>query len=250
MIRILLAEDDTAIAQGLCYALEQEGYAVTQAATVADAVAALQTTRPAGPADPAGVGHATLPAGTGGLFSFDLLLLDIGLPDGSGFDICRAARRQGDVPVIFLTACDDEGSTVRGLDMGADDYVPKPFRIRELQSRIRAVLRRRGGLVQPAPIALPGGVQVDPQKAEVTRDGRPLALTALEYKLLLTFLANPGQILSRGQLLEGLWDTGGNYVNDNTLSVYVKRLRSKLETPGGPVLIATVRGLGYRLEVK
>lgn len=225
MIRILLTEDDAAIAQGLCYALEQDGCQVCHAATAAEARAALQ-------AQP-----------------FDLLLLDITLPDGSGFDICRAARQQGDVPVIFLTACDDEGSTVLGLDMGADDYITKPFRIRELQSRIRAVLRRRG---REAPVRanLPGGICVDLQRAEVTRSGVPVELSALEYKLLLVFLAHPGQVLSRGQLLAGIWDDTGSYVNDNTLTVYVKRLRAKLETPGAPPLIETVRGLGYRLEAK
>ena len=223
-VRLLFVEDDAAIARGLCYALEQDGYAVTHAPGVAAACAAL-------------------PGG------FDLLLLDISLPDGSGFDVLRAARRlDPDVPVVFLTARDDEGNTVLGLDLGADDYIAKPFRLRELQSRLRAVLRRRGAAAAPAVRRLPGGVRVDLQKAEVTRGGEPLALTALEYKLLLVFLAHPGQTLSRDRLLDALWDEGGNFVNDNTLTVYIKRLRAKLNTPGAPLLIATVRGLGYRLE--
>lgn len=222
MTEILLVEDDDTIASGLRYALEQEGYSLTLASTVADALAALKQ------------------------HSFTLLLIDLGLPDGSGFDVCRAARRTGDAAVIFLTAHDDELSTVMGLDMGADDYVFKPFRIRELQSRIRAVLRRRGGT---AVTALPGGIRVDPKKAEVTRNGDPVALSALEYRLLLAFLAHPGQTLTRSQLLEGIFDEGGSFVNDNTLTVYIKRLRDKLEVPGCPPLIATVRGLGYRLEV-
>ena len=222
MTEILLVEDDDTIASGLRYALEQEGYALTLAATVADALEALKQ------------------------HSFTLLLIDLGLPDGSGFDVCRAARRAGDAAVIFLTAHDDELSTVMGLDMGADDYVFKPFRIRELQSRIRAVLRRRGGT---AVTALPGGIRVDLKKAEVTREGQPVALSALEYRLLLAFLAHPGQTLTRSQLLEGIFDEGGSFVNDNTLTVYIKRLRDKLEVPGCPPLIATVRGLGYRLEV-
>ena len=222
MTEILLVEDDDTIASGLRYALEQEGYSLTLAATVADALAALKQ------------------------HSFTLLLIDLGLPDGSGFAVCRAARRAGDAAVIFLTAHDDELSTVMGLDMGADDYVFKPFRIRELQSRIRAVLRRRGGT---AVTALPGGIRVDLKKAEVTREGQPVALSALEYRLLLAFLAHPGQTLTRSQLLEGIFDEGGSFVNDNTLTVYIKRLRDKLEVPGCPPLIATVRGLGYRLEV-
>lgn len=222
MTEILLVEDDDTIASGLRYALEQEGYALTLAATVADALNALKQ------------------------HSFTLLLIDLGLPDGSGFDVCRAARRAGDAAVIFLTAHDDELSTVMGLDMGADDYVFKPFRIRELQSRIRAVLRRRGGT---ALSTLPGGLRIDLKKAEVTRNGDPVALSALEYRLLLAFLAHPGQTLTRSQLLEGIFDEGGSFVNDNTLTVYIKRLRDKLEVPGCPPLIATVRGLGYRLEV-
>lgn len=223
MTRILLVEDDDTITQGLRYALEQEGYALTTAATVADAKAALQAPQ-----------------------RFDLLLIDLGLPDGSGFEVCRFARDKGDAAVIFLTARDDEGNTVLGLDMGADDYVTKPFRIRELQSRIRAVLRRRAGT---AVTLLPGGVRVDTKKAEVTRDNQPVPLSALEYRLLLVFLAHPGQVLTRSQLLSEVFDEGGNFVNDNTLTVYIKRLRARLETPGGPALIATVRGLGYRLEV-
>ena len=223
MTRILLVEDDDTITQGLRYALEQEGYALTTTATVADAKAALQTPQ-----------------------RFDLLLIDLGLPDGSGFEVCRFARDKGDAAVIFLTARDDEGNTVLGLDMGADDYVTKPFRIRELQSRIRAVLRRRAGT---AVTLLPGGVRVDTKKAEVTRDNQPVPLSALEYRLLLVFLAHPGQVLTRSQLLSEVFDEGGNFVNDNTLTVYIKRLRARLETPGGPALIATVRGLGYRLEV-
>lgn len=222
MPHILLVEDDAAIVQGLCYALERDGFTVTAAQTAAAARAAL----------------------AGG--KFDLLLLDIGLPDGSGLDLCRAARQKSNVPVIFLTACGDEANTVLGLDLGADDYIAKPFRLRELQSRIRAVLRRRG---PAAAVSLPGGITVDTQKAEVTKNGAPVYLSALEYRLLLVFLAHPGQVLARGQLLGAIWDAGGDYVNDNTLTVYVKRLRSKLEDDGTAPLIVTVRGLGYRLEV-
>lgn len=220
-LRLLFVEDDAAIVQGLQYALTQEGYAVTHAGSLAMA-------------------RAALPAG------FDLLLLDVRLPDGSGFDLLREARRRNpEQPAVFLTACDDEIHTVLGLDLGADDYIAKPFRLQELLSRLRAVLRRRS---RAETCALPGGVQVDLRRAEISRGGEPISLTALEYKLLLVFLAHPGQVLGRSQLLGAIWDEGGNFVNDNTLTVYIRRLRAKLETPGGPPLIATVRGLGYRLE--
>lgn len=220
-LRLLFVEDDAAIVQGLQYALMQEGYAVTHAGSLAAA-------------------RAALPAG------FDLLLLDVRLPDGSGFDLLREARRRNpEQPAVFLTACDDEIHTVLGLDLGADDYIAKPFRLQELLSRLRAVLRRRS---RAEICALPGGVQVDLRRAEISRGGEPISLTALEYKLLLVFLAHPGQVLGRSQLLGAIWDEGGNFVNDNTLTVYIRRLRAKLETPGGPPLIATVRGLGYRLE--
>lgn len=221
MIQILLIEDDTTIAAGLAYSLEQEGWRVVCKSTLTE-------------------GRKTLETGT-----YQLLLLDVGLPDGSGFDLCAAAKSRN-IPVIFATARGDEGSVVLGLDLGADDYIVKPFRLREVASRIRAVLRRAAG--EREQLVRLGGLLVDLQKGQVTRSGEPIPLTALEYRLLLTFLAHPGQVLTRGQLLEGIWDVAGNFVNDNTLSVYIKRLRAKLETPGRP-LIATVRGMGYRLEV-
>lgn len=176
---------------------------------------------------------------------YQLLLVDVGLPDGSGYDLCAAAKSRN-IPVIFATARGDEGSVVLGLDMGADDYIVKPFRLREVASRIRAVLRRAAG--EREQLVRLGELAVDTQKGQVTRNGTPILLTALEYRLLLTFLSHPGQTLTRGQLLEGIWDVAGNFVNDNTLSVYIKRLRDKLEMPGHP-LISTVRGMGYRLEV-
>ena len=175
--------------------------------------------------------------------AFDLCLLDVTLPDGSGYEICKRAKRREDTAVIFLTACDDEGNVVMGLDMGADDYIVKPFRIRELFSRMKSVLRRyRKGEQAPGLIEA-GGVSIDPLAAKVYRDGQELSLTAMEYRLLLTLAREKGRVLSRSQLLEGLWDIGGEYVNDNTLTVYIKRLREKL----GQDQIRTVRGLGYRL---
>lgn len=223
MMKIMLAEDDDAIALGLEYSLQQEGFSVRTCSTCSAALSAL----------------AEEP--------FGLLLLDLSLPDGSGYDICRAAKAMGDLPVIFLTACDDEVNVVMGLDMGADDYITKPFRIRELVSRIRSVLRRYGK-AETAPGQLQvGPVTIQPAQARVLKAGREILLTALEYRLLLTLASRPGQVLTRAQLLEGIWDIAGDFVNDNTLTVYIKRLREKLEDdPANPVIIKTVRGIGYK----
>ncbi len=227
MDKILLVEDDKTIALGLDYSLGQDGFAVTVCHNVNSALSALE------------------------IQDFDLIILDLGLPDGSGYDVCRAVKAKFDVPVIFLTACDDEVNVVMGLDMGADDYITKPFRIRELVSRIKTVLRRyrktADGLGKiRAEIAL-GDVLINTAQAKVFKNGEEIQLTALEYRLLLTFANNEGMILSRTQLLEGIWDVSGDYVNDNTLTVYIKRLREKVEDdPQQPTLIQTVRGLGYR----
>lgn len=223
-MRILLVEDDRTIAAGLCYSLEQEGWQVQVCGTVAAAQAALSAREA------------------------ELCLFDLSLPDGSGYDLCKLAK-QADLPVLILTARDEEVSVVMGLDLGADDYVTKPFRLRELLSRIRSVWRRyhREETAAPAPVLELGPLRVNTLEAKVYKAGREIALTALEYRLLLTFLGHPGQVLSRGQLLESIWDVAGDFVNDNTLTVYIKRLREKLEDdPQSPALIQTVRGLGYR----
>jgi|SRR5690554_1326135 len=223
MENILLVEDDKTIALGLEYSLGQEGFAVTVCHSMESALAALDSQY------------------------FTLLVLDVGLPDGSGYDICRAAKAKSDVPVIFLTAYDDEGNVVMGLDMGADDYVTKPFRIRELVSRIRTVLRRYKKSSEDGNEIILGNVRINPVQAKVYKNGEEVPLTALEYRLLLTLANNAGQVLSRSQLLEGIWDVAGDFVNDNTLTVYIKRLREKIEDkPQNPQLIQTVRGLGYR----
>ena len=224
-MRILLVEDDKSIIMGLKYSLESEGFSVMVAENQAQALAALKRE------------------------TYELLLLDVMLPDGSGYEVCRQAKAQADVPVIFLTACDEEVNVVMGLDMGADDYVTKPFRVRELLSRIRSVLRRSERTSDPVVWQF-GPLAIHPKRAYVTVNGQEVALTALEYRLLLTLAANAGQVLSRAQLLEGLWDVAGNFVNDNTLTVYIKRLREKLAAAGDEERITTVRGLGYRLEVK
>ena len=220
--KLLVVEDDRSIAVGLEYSLGQEGFGVTLCAGVADALEALKTER------------------------FDLAVLDLSLPDGSGYDVCRAIKRQGDMPVIFLTARDDEVSVVMGLDMGADDYITKPFRIRELTSRIRSVLRRAG---QGGSTLMEfGPVQINAALGKVYKNGQDVFLSALEYRLLMTLANHAGQVLSRNQLLESIWDVSGDFVNDNPLTVYIKRLREKIEDdPQNPVIIETVRGLGYRV---
>ncbi|RHO57399.1 DNA-binding response regulator [Ruminococcaceae bacterium AM07-15] len=225
MEHILLVEDDRAIVMGLTYSLEQEGYQVTVKEDCPSALKVLEEQ------------------------TFDLCLLDLTLPGGSGYDVCRRVKELGDTPVIFLTAMDDEVNVVMGLDMGADDYITKPFRVRELLSRIRSVLRRarRGG--ENLHQLTIGSLTVNTQEARVWKRGEEVFLTALEYRLLLTFLNHPGQVLTRSQLLEGIWDVAGDFVNDNTLTVYIKRLREKLEdNPQGPQIIKTVRGVGYKLE--
>ena len=221
MASILLVEDDRSIVETLGAFLHSEGFAVTAAGSLSRA----------------------LEMAEGG--SWDLALLDVSLPDGSGLDVCRALRRRGDTPVVFLTASDDEVSVVRGFEAGADDYVSKPFRPRELSSRIRSVLRRAGR----ENVLTCGPLSVDAARGTATKDGRELALSALEYRLLLVFLHNRGKVLGRGRLLEEIWDIGGDFVNDNTLTVYIKRLRDKIEDdPQNPALLKTVRGLGYRME--
>ncbi len=177
--------------------------------------------------------------------NYDLCLLDISLEEGNGFAACRAIKAQGDTPVIFLTASGDEFSVVAGFDMGGDDYVKKPFRPRELISRMKNVLRRTGR--QNNIIELEG-LCVDLDKGIVKKNEAEIFLSALEYRLLLVFLNHRGMILSRTRLMEEIWDMAGDFVNDNTLTVYIKRLRDKIEpNPQNPSIIKTVRGLGYRV---
>lgn len=222
MPRILLVEDDPSIAQGLTEFLSGEGLRVDRAGGQAQALRFLSSQ------------------------SYDLLLLDISLPDGSGFAVCAAAKAQDDTPVIFLTAADEEYSVVAGLDMGADDYISKPFRPRELLSRVRSVLRRAGRLQSQIEC---GPVRLDLNRGVVTKDGEEVALSALEYRLLLILFTNRGAVLARERLLSELWDAAGEFVNDNTLTVYIKRLREKIEEdPQNPSIIRTVRGVGYRVE--
>ena len=178
--------------------------------------------------------------------SYDLILLDISLKDGNGFSVCSAVKANFNIPVIFLTASDDEYSVVAGFDLGADDYVSKPFRPRELVSRIKNVLRRSNKL---GTIIEYKGITIDTEKGIAMKNGRDLFLTALEYRLLLVFFNNKGAVLSRNKLLEEIWNIAGEFVNDNTLTVYIKRLRDKIEDdPQNPTIIRTVRGLGYKVD--
>lgn len=221
MPRILIVEDDESIVRSLSDFLASEGFQTDTAPGQRAAVAQME-------------------AGT-----YDLLLVDISLADGSGFGVCAHAR-QKELPVIFLTASGDEGSVVTGLDMGADDYIAKPFRPRELLSRTRSVLRRRG---REKSVVTLGSVVVDTERGQVRRGGQDVYLSALEYRLLLVFVNNRGRVLSRSRLLEEIWDVAGDFVNDNTLTVYIKRLREKIEDdPQDPQIIRTVRGLGYKVE--
>ncbi|MBR5419703.1 MAG: response regulator transcription factor [Lachnospiraceae bacterium] len=235
-MRVFIAEDDPIIVEGLQVALTQENYEVEAYACMKDALAALE----------------------GADTHFDVCLLDVNLPDGDGYQICRAIRERSNVPILFLTACDDEIHTVLALEQGADDYIAKPFRIRELIARIKAVVRRSGmsaasggGEGEAAPegadIIQVGRNELNIHTGKVMRDGEEIFLSAVEYRLLLTFARSRGQLLTRQKILTEMWDSAGDFVNDNTLTVYVRRLRKKLEQDGDEPVIETVRGIGYRM---
>ena len=222
MTKILLVEDDKAIVANLTEFLKNEGYTVKSVSGQTAALDMLSEERS------------------------DLVLLDVSLAEGNGFAACKAIKEEYDIPVIFLTASGDEFSTVTGFDLGADDYIPKPFRPRELISRIKNVLRLTGNTGKTVKL---GEVLVDTEKGTATKKGNELYLSALEYRLLLVFINNRGIVLSRTKLLESIWDIAGEFVNDNTLTVYIKRLREKIEDdPANPTIIKTVRGLGYRVD--
>lgn len=221
MHKILVVEDDTLIVRNLSELLRQEGFAVTTASGQKEALQAAENV------------------------GFDLALLDISLLDGNGFSLCKSLKERYQLPVIFLTATDDEASVVMGLDMGADDYIIKPFRPMEMISRIKSVLRRTGRAQVVFEI---GNLRVDSVRGTVHKNGKEVYLSALEYRLLLVFLNNRGVVLSRSKLLESIWDIAGEFVNDNTLTVYIKRLRDKIEDdPQNAQIIRTVRGIGYKV---
>ena len=235
-MKLFLLEDDDAIGMGLKYSLEKEEYEVFYIKTKAEALKSWKEN------------------------TYDLCILDINLPDGNGYDVCRYIKEKEDVPVIFLTASDAEVNVVMGLEMGADDYVCKPFRIGELMARIKTVLRRSGKGRDPEALGHDGdleikNVRIHTGEAKVgivdedTGKEEMVELTALEYRLLLAFFNNRGNVMTRSKLLEDMWDVNGDFVNDNTLTVYIKRLRDKIEKdPANPQIIKTVRGMGYIVE--
>ena len=226
MEKILYVEDDLGLIDGLKYTLETSGYFVDNARTVRQALTLYKNGQ------------------------YDLILLDVTLPDGTGFDFCREVRAASTTPIIFLTASDQEVSIVRGLDMGGDDYITKPFKLNELLSRIKALLRRTTQFSK-SEIIEANGIRADLTERLVWKDGVLLDLPLVEYKLLCLFLQNPNHRLSREVILDRMWDGYGNYVDDNTLSVYIRRLRNKIEdTPNAPKYLVTERGFGYKWVVE
>ena len=223
METILLVEDNEIISEGLAFTLKQEGYDVIEAKSAQEANILLER-------------------------DINLVILDITLPDGNGFEICDKIKKEKDIPVIFLTAKDEEKDVVQGLELGADDYVIKPFRPRELISRIKNVLRRYKQGTEKSNVINVKNITINLDKNIAYKNGEELELTALEYRILLMLLTNSGQIITREQILDKIWDIAGNFVNDNTLTVYIKRIREKIEDDvANPEIIKTVRGIGYRV---
>ncbi len=220
MKKILLVEDSDSIILGLKYSLEQESFKVVVSKTVEETKVLIKNE------------------------NFDLILLDITLPDGNGFDICKYIKDKKDIPIIFLTARDEETNVVMGLDLGADDYIIKPFRTRELISRINSVFRRYDKNESKSNIIKYKDIKIDVNSAKVYKGEKEIIFTSLEYRIVLMLFTNPNKLITRDELLEKIWDIAGNFVNDNTLTVYIKRIREKLEDEN---IIKTVRGLGYRV---
>ncbi len=226
MNKIMLLEDDTSLIDGLSYSLKKNDFDITVARTVKEALDFLDE-----------------------ISKFDILILDVTLPDGTGFEVCEKVREQNtQIPIIFLTASDEEVSIIRGLDSGGDDYITKPFKLGELCSRIRALLRRAGAMAQNNPTLIKyGDITIDFMGSRALLRGEPLDLTITEYRLLCILVQNANQTLTRNTILERLWDSSGDFVDDNTLSVYIRRLRKKIEKdPFHPEYLITVRGFGYQ----
>jgi DNA-binding response OmpR family regulator len=223
---ILLVEDDLNLIDGLEYSITKNGFDVEVARTVNEALSLYKPDK------------------------YDLLLLDLTLPDGTGFEICKKVRLTSAVPIIFLTASDEEVNVVMGLDIGADDYITKPFKLNELISRIKALLRRSQHFNTEVTQLCSNGITVELLNNRVIKNSEVLELTAAEYKLLSLFLKNPNVVLTRERILDKLWDNNGNFIDDNTLSVYIRRLRNKIEQdPNHPEFLLTIRGLGYKWSV-
>ncbi len=225
-MKILLVEDDLSLINGLSFAIRKQGYELDIARTVLETEAIF--------ADK----------------NYDLIILDVSLPDGSGFDICKKIRKISKVPIIFLTAADEETDIIMGLDIGGDDYITKPFKLAVLMSKINAVLRRSNNFNQADTELNANGISVKLLNGEVYKNGEKIDLTPGEYKLLCMFMANPNIVLSADRILSKLWDCNENYIDNNTLTVYIRRLRTKIEdNPSKPTKIVTVRGLGYKWSV-
>ena len=225
MMKILIVEDDLSLINGLSFAIKKQGYELDIVRTSAEADKIW------------------------GNRKYDLVILDVSLPDGSGFDICRKIREVSKVPIIFLTAADEETDIIMGLDIGGDDYITKPFKLSVLMSRINAILRRSNGFKNDAELNS-NGITVKLLKGEVYKNGERIDLTAGEYRLLCMFMENPDIVLSSEQILGRLWDCDEKFVDNNTLTVYIRRLRTKIEDePSEPKMIVTVRGLGYKWSV-
>lgn len=226
MSKILLLEDDLSLMNGLTFAFRKQGYELDIARTIKEADALWSDS------------------------GYDLLVLDVSLPDGSGFDFCKKVRQVSKVPIIFLTASDEEVSIIMGLDMGGDDYITKPFKLGVLVSRINALLRRAKDFSPTDTELQSNGIQVLLLQNQAYKNSRLLDLTASEYKLLCLFMQNPNILLTKEQILDKLWDCEGNFVDNNTLTVYIRRLRMKVEdNPSSPQMILTVRGMGYKWNV-
>lgn len=223
MKRILLVEDDLSLINGLSFAVKKQGYLLDIARTSSEA-------------------DQIWSEGT-----YDLVILDVSLPDGSGFDICGKIRRTSKVPIMFLTAADEETDVIMGLDIGGDDYITKPFKLAIFLSRINALLRRSDNFNQTDTMLSSGGITIQLLRGEVYKGDRQVELTASEYKLLCLFMEHPDRVLSAEQILNRLWDCEENYIDNNSLTVYIRRLRTKIEDdPGNPKRIITVRRMGYK----
>lgn len=223
MKRIFFVEDDQSLVNGLSFALKKQGYDTDISRTKQEAEMLWTEGK------------------------YDLAILDVSLPDGSGYDICKRIRQTSKIPIMFLTAADEETDIIMGLDIGGDDYITKPFKLAVLMSRINALLRRSGNFNQEVSELFSNGICVKLLKGKVYKNGVPIELTASEYKLLCMFMENPNVVLSSEQILSRLWDCDENYVDNNTLTVYIRRLRTKIEDdPGSPKMILTVRGMGYK----
>ena len=223
MKRIFFVEDDLSLINGLSFAIKKQGYEIYVARTSLEAEQLWMNGK------------------------YDLVILDVSLPDGSGYDICKKIRKVSKVPIIFLTAADEETDIIMGLDIGGDDYITKPFKLAVFLSRVNALLRRSENFNQMETELSSNGITIQRLKGEVYKNGKQIDLTASEYKLLCLFMENPDMILSPEQILSRLWDCDEKYIDTNTLTVYIRRLRKKIEdNPADPHSIVTVRGMGYK----